>query len=93
MGEMKCRCGKHTKVWVLVPPDLSRTGKPYTKEAVIDKCIAPIVEALQAAGIHMRGSCCGHGQYVGEIHLWDGETVILIQQAPAAGAPGEQEGD
>ena len=27
----------------------------------VDKCIAPIVQALNSAGIQTLGSCCGHG--------------------------------
>ncbi|MCK4760213.1 MAG: hypothetical protein KAT69_09185 [Candidatus Aminicenantes bacterium] len=43
----------------------------------IDKCIAPIVEALQKGGIDMRGSCCGHGKGPGRIDLQDGRTIQI----------------
>ena len=44
----------------------------------IDSCIAPIVAALQMAGINMRGSCCGHGKQPGENMLEDGRTLEII---------------
>lgn len=68
------------EVLVEIPADLSHTGKAYLKYACIDKCIAPLVRALQHAEINMRGSCCGHGEGDGEILLADGR-VLIIQRA------------
>jgi len=62
-----------------IPADLSHTGRAYWKVAAIDRCIAPIVEALQLRGIDIRGSCCGHGKMDGDIHLQDGRILIIKQ--------------
>lgn len=43
----------------------------------IDKCIAKIVAALNAANITTVVSCCGHGKMDGEIHLEDGRQIII----------------
>lgn len=79
-GNRPCRyCGKPSAaVRVKIPADLSSTGKVKWKYALIDNCIAPIIEALQKGGIDMRGSCCGHGEYFGEIHLQDGRTLLIV---------------
>jgi hypothetical protein len=69
---------KWEEVSVLIPADLSCTGKARWKSAKIDACIAPIVKALQRGGIDMRGSCCGHGKAIGEIHLQDGRVLIIM---------------
>jgi len=69
------------KVLVKIPADLSCTGFTRFKYENIDACIAPIVQALQQAGIDMRGSCCGHGKTDGNIHLQDGRILIIKQKA------------
>jgi len=74
-----CQDRESTKVWVKIPPDLSFTGKERWKHALIDGCIAPLVEALQNGGIDMRGSCCGHGERVGEISLQDGRMLLILE--------------
>jgi hypothetical protein len=63
---------------VKVPADLSSTGEEKWREFGIDACIAPVVAALQSAGIDMRASCCGHGEGTGEILLSDGRTLVII---------------
>ena len=72
-----CKWGTHTKVKVKIPADLSSTGKIKWKEMNIDSCIAPIVEALQKAGIDMRGSCCGHRNMNGFIDLQNGRSLVI----------------
>lgn len=72
-----CEVGEYELVKVKVPADLSHTGKAYWKKKQIDKCIAPIVKALQEGGIDMRGSCCGHGKMDGDIHLQDNRILII----------------
>ena len=74
-----CKHGDVREVWVLIPEDLSCTGFSRFEIKLIDSCIAPIVQALQTAGINMRGSCCGHGEYVGEIHLQDGQVLLITE--------------
>ena len=75
-----CKWGTYKKVRVKIPADLSSTGKVKWKKMNIDSCIAPIVEALQKAGIDMRGSCCGHGKEIGYIDLQDGRSLIIIRR-------------
>jgi len=72
-----CKVGEYELVKVKIPADLSQTGKSCWKKKQIDKCIAPIVKALQEGGIDMRGSCCGHGKMDGDIHLQDGRILII----------------
>jgi hypothetical protein len=47
----------------------------------VDSCIAPIVEALNKAGIYTAGCCCGHGETEGNIILHDGRTLVITQYA------------
>lgn len=73
-----CQHGDTVPVMVLLSPDLSHTGRARWKVMPIDKCIAPLVEALQVAGINMRSSCCGHGKANGEIILEDGRILQIV---------------
>jgi len=77
-----CEWGIHEKVKVKIPADLSCSGRAKWKKMQIDKCIAPIVKALQEGGINMRGSCCGHGKTLGQIDLQD-NRILLIADAQA----------
>lgn len=43
----------------------------------VDRCIAPIVQALQDAGIKTDASCCGHGYLPITIAL-EGEKWLVI---------------
>lgn len=72
-------CGDRNsvKVKVKIPADLSHTGEVLWIDMPMDRCIAPIVSALQKGGIDMRGSCCGHGRPEGEINLQDGRKIII----------------
>jgi hypothetical protein len=72
-----CEWGTTTPVAVLIPADLHHTGEAHVRVVGIDSCIAPIVRALQGAGINMRSSCCGHGKGPGEIVLADGRRLVL----------------
>jgi len=72
-----CKWGIYEEVKVTIPADLSHTEKEFIKDVKIDKCIAPIIRALEQGGIKMRGSCCGHGKYDGNIHLQDGRILII----------------
>lgn len=48
-----------------------------SKSIDVDSCIAPIVIALNNAGIFTVASCCGHGKLSGNIALADGRELIL----------------
>ena len=41
----------------------------------VDKCIAPIISALNEVGIATEGCCCGHGKTTGHITLTDGRIL------------------
>ncbi len=43
----------------------------------IDRCIADVVAALNAAGIETVASCCGHKEIDAEISLKDGRVVVV----------------
>jgi hypothetical protein len=72
-----CASGDTVTVIVTIDASLSYEGVTVVKEKPVDRCIAPIVTALERAGIHMLGSCCGHGRSDGEILLVDGRTLII----------------
>ena len=61
-----------------IPAELSHTGERYMKSVLIDTCIAPIVKALDDAGIEMAASCCGHNKGHGSIDLVDGRRIVII---------------
>lgn len=67
--------------WEVSPDDPTRAQyanePPTRREWLIDRCIAPIVAALDAAGVYMLGSCCGHGNGPGEITLADGRRLFV----------------
>lgn len=72
-----CEHGDTIIVPVTIDALLSFECTTVIKEKPIDRCIAPIVSALERAGIHMFGSCCGHGTSDGEIRLIDGRRLII----------------
>jgi hypothetical protein len=72
-----CEWGDTVTVRVFIPADLSRTGAARWTDTPIDSCIAPLVRALQLAGIVTRASCCGHGRRPGNIALADGRELII----------------
>lgn len=80
--ERRCKhCGKlPVLVRVKIPADLARQKKAYWKRCSIDACISRIVRALQRGKINMRGSCCGHGDGIGDIHLQDGRMLIVLSR-------------
>jgi len=79
-----CEWRNHTPVTVYIPADLSCSGCGRWRRMRIDSCIAPIVQALQTAGIGMRSSCCGHGKVPGEIVLEDGRILRVEGEKQSA---------
>ena len=79
---MMCRDRHSAVVRVRVAADLSHTGKRRWKRVAVDRCIAPIVRALQKGGIDMRHSCCGHGGPYGDIVLQDGRVLLVLPKPP-----------
>ncbi len=51
-------------------------GKVLT---TIDSCIAPIIQALNTAGIETVASCCGHGWNIGSIALKGGKELLITK--------------
>ena len=45
----------------------------------VDRCIAPLVEALNAAELRTVASCCGHGRRPGTVALADGREVLVLR--------------
>lgn len=72
-----CKWGTSEDVEVTIQAYLSHTGKTRKAVKKIDKCIAPIVRALENGGIYMLASCCGHGKTNGRIDLVDGRVLII----------------
>lgn len=75
-----CKWGTVSPVQVKIPADLACSGEEHWKEAKIDSCIAPLVDALQRGGIDMRGSCCGHAKTFGSIDLQDGRMLLILSR-------------
>lgn len=75
-----CKYGDNVEVNVNIPADLSHTNKARWDTKKIDACIAPLVKALQSAGIYTRGCCCGHGSLVGDITLQDGRVLLIVKR-------------
>jgi len=86
MAIATCPCDEHTSLLLRIPADLSCTGRARLKMCQIDKCIAPIVCALQRSGIDMRGSCCGHSKTDGTIYLADGRVLVIKPDGDAYAA-------
>lgn len=76
-----CKWGDEVKLLVLVPANLSHNGEAHWKWVGVDRCIAPIVDALNKAGIFTSQSCCGHGKADGSILLHDGRELIIRQNS------------
>jgi hypothetical protein len=72
-----CRHGDDVMLCVPIPAHLSHTGAARWDMKGVDRCIAPIVEALNAHGILTEGCCCGHGKIPGSIMLQDGRELVI----------------
>ena len=73
-----CKWGNNINTLVSIPSSLSHTGEEYQKEVSIDECIAPLVKSLNDIGWKTICSCCGHGQYPGQIDLVDGRVICIF---------------
>lgn len=72
-----CQWGDTVILSVFIPANLSYTGMARWDYKPIDRCLAPIVSALNSAGIYTASCCCGHGKEAGEIILHDGRKLII----------------
>lgn len=73
-----CKWDTTVPVEVTVPAHLSYTGKERRAVKDIDSCIAPVVVALNEAGLTTIASCCGHGKQPASIALADGREVRIM---------------
>jgi len=48
------------------------------KEQDVDRCLAPIIKALNEGGIKTAMSCCGHGEHDGFILCADEDKYRLL---------------
>jgi hypothetical protein len=74
-----CQWGDDIILLVPIPAYLSHTGQFHWDYKPVDRCIAPIVQALNDAGIYTAGCCCGHGKEDGDIILHDGRILVVKQ--------------
>lgn len=51
---------------------------PPRRSFDVDRCIVPIVRALNDAGIETIASCCGHKNPFGVISLRDGREMLIF---------------
>lgn len=72
-----CEWGKTIPCRVKMTAETSHTGKARFRSISVDACLAPIVNALNAAKIYTAQACCGHGKRLGRIELHDGRTLII----------------
>lgn len=72
-----CEWGTHVELLVPMPAELSHTKEFRWAIKGVDACIAPIVQALNDAGIYTANCCCGHGKEPGEIILHDGRVLRI----------------
>ena len=75
---------------VPIPANLSHTGKFHWALKPVDRCIAPIVQALNDGKIYTAGCCCGHGETEESIVLHDGRMLIIKNGKCARGDKNEQ---
>lgn len=73
-----CKWGTETHLEITIPAHFSRTGQSQQKVVAIDSCIAPIVKALNEAGVTTVACCCGHGKRPGMISLADGRELFIV---------------
>ena len=66
--------GSYDKMKMVKMCRQDHSGRWY---APIDYCIAPIVQALNDAGIATIASCCGHGKVDGSIILADSRELLV----------------
>ncbi len=72
-----CEYGDTVPLVVPIGADGSHTGKFRWAEKPVDRCLAPIVQALNDAGILTESCCCGHGRGFGYIGLRDGRIMRI----------------
>ena len=74
---LMCKHGDTIDMEVPIIAALSHTGEAHVAVKPIDRCIAPIVRALNAGDLVTTCSCCGHGKIPGMILLADGRRLTI----------------
>jgi len=73
-----CEWGDTVEIELMISASLGHTGNTYKKLVSIDRCIAPIVKALNDVGMTTVASCCGHGKQPGTIALVNGREIMIF---------------
>lgn len=60
-----------------VPVNLAHPREDGVVSAGVDKCIAPLVQALNDAGVQTLSACCGHDHRPGYIGLEEGRVLTI----------------
>ena len=72
-----CSHGADVEVLCWHPAHLTHDGIERLAPTKVDACLAPIISALNLAGVRTAQSCCGHGKGPGRIDLWDGRVLVV----------------
>ncbi len=72
-----CEHGDTVDLDVILVGKFSDSGNDEWAVRPVDRCIAPIVQALNNAHVWTRFSCCGHGVQRGRIDLYDGRKLYV----------------
>ena len=80
-----CQHGDTVLVLVPIPAALAHDGRARWSRKPVDRCLAPLVQALNTAGRLTAASCCGHGNGPGSVILQDGRT-LTVKTRPANSA-------
>jgi len=73
-----CEWGNVETMEIVASSEYAADGEVHKKTIDVDSCIAPIVRALNEAGIKTIASCCGHGERVGIITLERGRNLLVL---------------
>lgn len=57
---------------------------PDGKKICVDQCLAPLITALNQAGLKTAACCCGHGRCFGSVMLKDGRELLIIPDRETA---------
>lgn len=79
-----CEHGDTVTMRVPVPAELSHSGRNEWKAKPVDRCLAPLVAALNDGALRTVASCCGHGKQPGRIALDDGRELVIAMTTDQA---------
>lgn len=72
-----CEHGDTVTMRVPIPPWLSHTGHFEWADKPVDRCLVPIVQALNRGRVYTANSCCGHGKGPGAIVLHSRRELVI----------------